>query len=65
MANEMLNDGSGTGVHLEGHMTGNPIPSLNGSAAANLTVAHTWLIVVAALVILWLFGGAIFKKIRM
>lgn len=62
---EMNYDGSGTGVNLDAHLTGDPIPSITGSAAANVTVAHTWLIVVVALVMLWIFGGAIFKNIRM
>jgi hypothetical protein len=62
---QMNADGSGAGINLDGHMTGDPIPSLNGNAAANVTVGHTWMIVIAALVLLWLFGGAIFRKIRM
>lgn len=65
MASEFGQDGGGTGVHLDAHATGNPIPSIGGSASANVTVGHTWLIVVFALVLLWLFGGAIFRKIRM
>ena len=61
----MNNDGSSAGVNLDSHLTGEPGERLTGSASANVTVGHTWLIVVAALVLLWLFGGAIFKKIRM
>lgn len=57
--------GSGdTGVNLSAHFTGDPIPQSFG-AGANVTVAHTWLIVVAALVLLWVLGGGIFKSIRM
>jgi hypothetical protein len=57
--------GSGeTGIGLAGHLTGNPLPE-SISASANVTIAHTWFIVVIALILLWLFGGAIFKNIRM
>lgn len=53
--------GSGdTGVNLDPHITGNPISRGIGS----VTVGHTWLIIVAALVLLWLYAVA-FRKIRM
>lgn len=57
--------GSGeTGVSLGGHVSGNPYPE-NASASANVTIGHTWIIVVLALVLLWLLGGVAFKGIRM
>ena len=57
--------GSGeTGVSLGAHATGNPFDS-GFQASANVTVVHTWLIVVVALVALWLLGGVAFKGIRM
>lgn len=62
---EFAADGSSVGVNLDSHLTGDPQQRVTGTASANVTVGHTWLIVVAALVILWLFGGAIFRKIRM
>lgn len=65
MSDSMNPDGSRTGINLDAHLTGNPTEVLNGVASANVTVAHTWLIVVLALALLWLFGGAIFKSIRM
>jgi hypothetical protein len=65
MESGMNPDGSGVGVNLDSHLSGDPIPSITGVASANVTVGHTWLIVVAALLLLWLFGGAIFKNIRM
>jgi len=57
--------GSGeTGVSLGGHLSGNPLPE-SISASANVTIAHTWLIIVVALALLWLLGGVAFKGIRM
>lgn len=57
--------GSGeTGVNLAGHVTGNPLPE-SVSASANVTIAHTWVIIVLALALLWLLGGVAFKGIRM
>lgn len=57
--------GSGeTGVNLGAHATGNPFPD-SFTATANVTVAHTWLIPIVALVLLWLLGGVAFKGIRM
>lgn len=54
--------GSGeTGVNLNAHATGDPIPK--GSAL--VTSGHTWLIVVGALLVLWLLGKGVFKGIRM
>jgi hypothetical protein len=56
--------GSGdTGVNLDAHVTGNPIRS--GKGAAGATVGHTWIIIVAALALLWLLGGGVFRSIRM
>jgi hypothetical protein len=52
-----------SGIRLEGHITGNPTPQAN--VTANVTVAHTWLIIVGAVVLLWLFGGTFFRSIRM
>lgn len=54
--------GSGElGVNLDAHIGGNPIRR----GHAPVTVGHTWLIIIIALVLLWLFGGKIFKSIRM
>lgn len=56
--------GSGReGVNLSAHITGDPA-SVTGFGA-NATAGHTWLIIIVALAILWLFGGVIFKSIRM
>lgn len=54
--------GSGeTGINLAAHATGNPIAKGGGM----VTSGHTWLIVVAALALLWLFGKGLFKGVRM
>lgn len=57
--------GSGQlGVNLGAHTTGNPIrQTVSGYQLP--TVAHTWLIIVLALALLWVLGGGIFKSIRM
>ncbi|MHB1357045.1 MAG: hypothetical protein ACYCZF_13840 [Anaerolineae bacterium] len=47
---------------LKEHITGDPNP---GTDSAPVTVAHTMIIIVGALALLWLFGGVVFKKIRM
>lgn len=55
--------GSGdTGVDLSGHVTGNPI---RAGVGGSVTVGHTWFIIVGALILLWLFGGVLFRHIRM
>ncbi len=54
----------GADYDLSGHITGNPIGKGPG-AAKGVTVGHTWLIIVGALVILWILGGGVFRKIRM
>jgi hypothetical protein len=33
-------------------------------SAANVTVLHTWLIPVVALVLLWVLGGVVFRSVR-
>lgn len=49
--------GSGeTGVQLNGAA---------GGLGANVTVGHTLLLVIGALVLLWLLGAVVFKSIRM
>lgn len=54
--------GSGeSGVNLDAHETGNPIAH---GLTANVTVGHTWLIIVGALVLLWFLAYG-FKSIRM
>jgi hypothetical protein len=56
--------GSGDlGVNLTAHATGNPTRA--AGAVGKVTVGHTWIIIVGALALLWLFGGGIFKSIRM
>lgn len=56
--------GSGAvGVNLAAHATGNPM-AVSG-ISANVTVGHTWLIIVGALAILWLLGAGVFRSIRM
>lgn len=56
--------GSGdVGVNLHAHVTGNPIAGASGGASA--TIGHTWLILAVALGLLWLFGGGVFRSIRM
>jgi hypothetical protein len=60
---DMAQDGGGVGVNLEGHVTGDPFPTVGGSA--RVTGVHSWLIVVVALALLWLLGGGIFRSIRM
>lgn len=57
-------DGVGADINLDAHITGNPTPG-NGLNGNGITAGHTWLIVVLALVILWLLGGVVFRKIRM
>lgn len=52
-------DGGGS---IRSHLTGNP---LEGMDVAPVTVIHTLAIVVGALILLWLFGGVLFKNIRM
>lgn len=56
-------DGSAQGVNLAPHATGNPLDT--SSVGANVTVGHTWLIIVGALALLWLLGGGLFRSIRM
>lgn len=34
------------------------------NASANVTVGHTWLIIVGAIVLLWLLGSTVFKSVR-
>lgn len=56
--------GSGTdGVDLSGHVTGDPIRQ--GGRGGSATRGHTFLIVAVALLLLWLFGGKLFKSVRM
>lgn len=53
--------GSGDiGVNLDPHVTGNPIANTSG----NVTVGHTWVIIVGAVVLLWALAYA-FRNIRM
>jgi hypothetical protein len=55
--------GSGdVGVNLGAHTTGNPI---SAGVTGKVTVGHTWLIIVVALILLWVLGGGVFRKIRM
>lgn len=56
-------NGIGADINLNAHVTGNPFPG-NGSPAG-VTSGHTWLIIVLALVLLWVLGGGVFRKIRM
>lgn len=57
--------GSGElGVDLNPHATGNPIRG-GAEKLASVTSGHTWLIIVAALGLLWLLGGGVFRGIRM
>lgn len=60
----MRQDGGGTGVDISGHLSGDPFPGGELSAGANVTVAHTWIIIVLAVGLLWLLGGGVFRKIR-
>ena len=46
---------------LAPHFDGNPLSVINDNPSA----VHTMLIIFGALAILWLFGGVLFKKIRM
>jgi hypothetical protein len=62
---EMNRDGSGGGIELGGHATGNPFPGGGMGFEANVSVGHTWLIIALALILLWLFGAGFFRKIRM
>lgn len=48
-------------INLDAHVTGDPI----GRAGANVTVGHTALLILGALALLSLFGGVLFKTIRM
>jgi hypothetical protein len=64
MAQSSGDTGSGAvGVNLNAHATGNGTPA--AAVSANVTVGHTWVIIVGALALLWLFGGGVFKSIRM
>lgn len=55
--------GSGeTGINLNAHATGNPIP-LGGKGI--VTSGHTWLLIVAAIAVLWFLGKGVFKGVRM
>jgi hypothetical protein len=66
MSMSSADTGSGqTGVNLSAHVTGNPIPGGGAGAGANVTVGHTVLLILGALALLWLFGGVLFKSIRM
>lgn len=51
-------------INLDAHVSGNPIAGTAG-AGANVTVGHTVVLILGALALLWLFGGAVFKSIRM
>lgn len=62
---EMRADGGSSGVELGAHASGNPFPGGNAGFEANITVGHTYVIILAALAILWLMGGGVFRKIRM
>lgn len=58
--------GSGAvGVNLDAHLTGNPFAGGGVANMANVTVAHTWFIIVLAVALLWLLGGGVFRSIRM
>lgn len=51
--------GSGqTGVTLTGNVPG-------AGFGANVTVGHTMLLILGAVLILWLLGAVVFKSIRM
>lgn len=55
--------GSGeTGINLGAHATGDPIPQ---GMRGMVTSGHTWLIIVAALALLWAFGKGVFRGVRM
>ncbi len=54
-------DTGGLQNDLAPHKTGNPF----AGGLANITVTHTLIIIVGALVLLWLFGGIIFRSVRM
>lgn len=57
--------GSGdVGVNLDPHATGNPIRGAD-NRMATVTSGHTWIIIVAALALLWLLGAGVFRSIRM
>ena len=60
----MRQDGGSTGVDISGHLTGDPFPNGEMTAGANVTVAHTWIIIVLAVALLWAMGGGVFRKIR-
>jgi hypothetical protein len=54
--------GSDGSPDLSAHITGNPFRS---GVSGSVTVGHTWVIIVGAILILWLLGGGVFRKIRM
>jgi amino acid transporter len=37
----------------------------NTAKTAVPTVGHTWVIIIGALALLWLFGGIVFRSVRM
>lgn len=56
--------GSGAvGVNLAPHLTGNPMDQTGVNP--QVTVGHTWLIIVIALGLLWLLGAGVFRSVRM
>lgn len=54
--------GTNGDANLSAHVTGNPIAA---GASGQVTVGHTWFIIVGAIIILWLLGGGVFRNIRM
>lgn len=55
--------GSGDlGVDLTPHVTGNPV---RGASGGMPTAGWTVVIIAVLLALLWLFGGKIFKSVRM
>jgi len=53
--------GANGDANLNAHITGNPF----GVGKGSVTVGHTWIIIIGAIVILWLLGGGMFRRIRM
>ena len=60
----VLSDVDNTGGNQNGlapHITGNPLSVLNDAPSG----LHTMLIIFGALALLWIFGGMLFRHIRM
>jgi len=55
--------GDGTpGVNLSSHITGDPF---GVEVKGNVTIGHTYVIIIGALALLWLLGAGLFRGIRM